>query len=216
MSGSAGIAFTKKNPSVIVARFNFTLTGYPSNVSGWITLEGDPYTAVMSASDTSSGSSITISTVGTGATYWNWNSVAAAGYVAAAAANADFEQELGSGYLFNQSTTYTPGTENLLISGLSSSELYDIDVLVCRTGGSDNRGSLVYCVDNNGTEMVSVNAAPTYNNVNSGKTNVVNNAGTLLRLKDKVPNGSGQIKMHICAAAGWTFGYINAIRVTKK
>lgn len=208
----ATLSYITGEPNVLIAQFNFTLTGNPISEAGWITLEGDPYTAIMTANDTRAGFTVTVSTVGTGATYWNWNGVAAAGFVAAVNSNGNFPQNVCSGYLFNQSTSYTPGNENLVISGLTSGRKYDFEILMCRTNGSDNRLCDIRCVDNIRTELHTNNASPTF--TSQGTTfNTVNNAGTSIWFRKKEANGSGQVKFHIAGNPGFTFGYINAIRV---
>lgn len=196
----------------IVGQFNFSWTA--STVPDWVSMIGDPFTNVITGNDTRSGSTVTCSTIATGASYWQWNGTAAAGYVLIDLQNADFPIELGSGYFFNQSTTY-PAGGNMRISGLNPSGVYTLEVYSCRPTVQDNRLTLIDCIDNSGTESINnINSAPSTNNFTSARNQKIL-TGTIYRFTGKVPNGSGEISLGIAAAPGNTFGYINALRVIR-
>ncbi|WP_407522652.1 hypothetical protein PDL71_15405 [Lacibacter sp. MH-610] len=198
----------------VVAQFNFTYTGFPSNVPDWVTMMGDPYTAVVTGNDSRSGSTITCSTVGTGSSNWNWNGISAAGWVIIDLQNSDFPIECGSGYYFNQSTTY-PAGGNMRFSGLNTAGTYTLEILMVRPQVTDNRLSLIACIDNGGTETINdINVAPSTNNFGTIRNQKIS-TGTIYRFTGKVPNGSGEISLGIAAAPANTFGYINAVRIIR-
>lgn len=206
------IGLSKTSYPQVVGQFNFSWT--TSTVPNWVSMIGDPFSTIITGNDTRSGSTVTCSTVGTGSTYWNWNGTAAAGYVLIDLQNSDFPIELGSGYFFNQATTY-PSGGNLRISGLNPSGVYTIEVYSCRPTVSDNRLSLIDCIDNGGTESINnVNSSPSTNSFSASRSQKIL-TGTIYRFTGKVPNGSGEISLGIAAAPANTFGYINALRIIR-
>ena len=196
----------------VVGQFNFSWT--TSTVPDWVSMIGDPYSTLLTGNDTRSGSTVTCSTVGTGSSNWEWNLTAAAGYVLIDLQNSDFPIELGSGYFFNQSTSY-PAGGNMRISGLNPSGVYTLEVYSCRPTVQDNRLTLIACIDNSGTETINnINSAPSTNSFGTTRNQKIL-TGTIYRFTGKVPNSSGEISLGIAAAPTFTFGYINALRVIR-
>lgn len=200
---------------IIVGQFHFVLTGNSNPVTGWTLLTGDPNLAIMSATETRiSGQTVGITTVGTGDTNWTDNGIAAAGFVTETHTNGDFPAAVGSGYLFNNSTS-SPTTGNLHITGLNPLGTYKLEILSDRPTVTDNRLTVISIIDNITTVTnSSVNSAPS-SSTSSGTYRQVTNAGSVVIANGLQPKSDGKIWIRIHAAAGYSFGYVNAIRVTR-
>lgn len=193
--------------SSVVAKFNFSLT---ANVQGdWVNVTGDPHNGIITASDSRSGGAIGFSSGGTTTSHWNPLGGVNAAYVAATGTGHVVESnaELYRGYFFQNAITYTPGSENIVISGLNPAKTYKIENLMSRQGASQpTRNSMIYCIDNVGTTSI-IAITGDYN----GDYNAV--------FTGKVPTSGGVIKMHITQANSGnvnTFGYINLIKITQE
>lgn len=192
------------------ARFNFNPTGYGSAVSGWIDVKGDPYASVLSGTQ----NGYTVSTLGTGGSYWQWNGTGSWFYFTPTVnITSEYVANLNAGGFFNASTSFISGG-NLRIT-VPASGTYTIVVGSHRPGGSDNRLTKIACIDNGGTETISdINSSPTSNNTTSTRIQV-NNGGTVYYFTGKVPNGSNYIFLGICAASGYSYGYINWVKIIR-
>jgi len=204
----SGLPITGSYPDT-VAKFFFTKSG--SAVSGWVRMNGDPLTSVL----TGTTNGITVSTVATGDSYWNDNAVGeSSGYVASSGANLMFPGMVNSGWYFN--ALGTPVAPNMTISGLNPSGTYEIYISSNREGVADNRLTKISVVDNNETSAVSsINSAPT-STTSGANYNQVSSNGTVVWWTGRVPTGAGVISLIIERHnTSWTYGYINGLVIVR-
>ena len=200
VADSAQFSFSGNNPSVEPAE------------TGWVVLQPDPRASILTASQ----NSYSISTVGTGNTYWNDNGLgAAAGRVSEDTQNPPFTANVATGYFFHASTTF-PSGGNIQITGPSSDAYYDVYMLSVRPTVTDNRLTKFQCIGRYETRTRNnVNSAPSSNSSNDS-TSQVTSGGTWVRFKNVRPNTSNYIFVNIAAETAFTFGYINAIKIVRR
>lgn len=189
------------------AQFNFSWT--TSNVSGFVSLIGDPDAVAL----TGSQNGYNISTMDP--SRWIGNGTAAAGYVSENTANPPhFLAENGSGYFFHQSTTI-PSGGNIEITVPDENYLYRVYVLSDRPQTTDNRLTQISLIDSNGTTLVNnVNSAPSTNNITSTRSQITS-GGTWILFDDVKPNYLRKFWLGIAAAPGNSFGYVNSVKIVR-
>jgi len=192
-----------------VAKFFFTKSG--SDVSGWVRMNGDPLTSVL----TGTTNGITVSTVATGDSYWNDNGVTeSSGYVAGSGANLMFPGMVNSGWYFH--ALGAPTAPNMSISGLNPSGTYEIYISSNREGASDNRLTKISVVDSVGTTArTSINSAPS-SNASGADYNQSSSNGTVIWFTGRRPKSTGIIELIIERHnSSWTYGYINGLVIVR-
>lgn len=189
----------------IVCQFNFSLTGNPNPVAGWINLVGDPYAAVVTGTDSRSGTTITLRTIANSGndSVWQWNGAAAAGFVLYAGTSHVWPPELYSGYFFNQNNTYNAGDSMICMSGFDPLKYYRVQILTNRTAGIDDRLTEVRVIQATGTYMQVGNSAP------------ANNAGDILTFTNIRADSNGNFWLAWHKNGAWTFGYGCAVKVSE-
>jgi len=175
--------------------------------SGWLSVFGDPNAAVL----TGTQNGITVSTVSTavwtafgptGASDTNGEDVGNPTFV--------FNQTVTRSYIYNYSDLYSPGNENILLSGFTPGETgIRIDILGSRDAAGVSFATRLcdyICVDANGTTTIQ-------------DFDVKGNTANLATFTNRVADSSGQIKIGIFRPSptdsNHEIGYLNAMRVTR-
>jgi hypothetical protein len=188
-----------------VSQFNFSLT--EQSVPGWESVFGDPNTAVRSG--ISNG--ITFSSVSTAV----WTAFGPEG---ASDTNGEdtpnptfvFNQQVTLSYFYNYGDLYSPGNENVLLSGFNPGETgIRIDILGSREASAVTFATRLcdyICVDANGTTTIS-------------DFDVKGNTANLATFTNRVADANGQIKLGIFRPtptdSNHEIGYLNAMRITR-
>ncbi|MHA4844424.1 hypothetical protein ACX0G7_09680 [Flavitalea antarctica] len=188
---------------VVVAQFN--LSASTNTVSGWTNVIGNPDASVLTSSDSRGGYAVGFSTItASDAAVWNGNSGTASANVTLAGSGHVLPTGLYIAYFFNNGINYATNKQCIEINGLNTSKTYKIEILSSRqVGGTDTRTSKITCIDNAGVTDQTI-LSGNYN----GDFNYV--------VTGKVPNGSGKIFFFVGPGSGFTFGYVNAIKVTQE
>lgn len=200
---------------VVVAQFNFGPTGTAA-VSDWVNVLGDPRNALLTGTDSRSGSTIGVSTRATGDLIWKWNGVAASGNGTGSNATYAFNQAVAQTWFFNQDNDYNAslagisdgvaGNHNLLITGLDPAKTYKIEIQSNRAGATDTRTTNLRVIDNVETSLQTVQSAS------------AQSWSTARTWTGRVPKSNGEIwvAVHRGTGSSQPYGYINAIRITQE
>jgi hypothetical protein len=188
-----------------LSQFNFSLTSQTS--PGWVSVFGDPNVSVL----TGTQNGITVSTIST--SFWT-----PFGPEAASDTNGEdvpnptfvFNETVTRSYIYNYSDFYSPGNENLLISGFTPGETgIRIDILGSRDAAAVSFATRLcdyICVDASGTETIA-------------DFDVKGNTANLATFLNKTADSNGQIKLGIFRPtptdSNHEIGYLNAMRITR-
>lgn len=199
VADSAQFTFTWNSPSLEPAE------------SGWLQIQPNPNAAIL----TGSQNGYDISTIDTGDANWNDNGTSAsAGMVTENTANGVFTANVLSGYFFHASTSFPSGS-NIRITPPDLNGLYDIYIASNRPTVTDNRQTKFRMIDGVGTRTRNnVNSAPS-TAVSNDSTSQVISGGTVIKFANVRPGGS-PILISVAGETGFTFGYINAIKIVRK
>jgi hypothetical protein len=163
---------------------------------------GNPDATVLTSSDNRSGATIGFSTISsTDVQVWAGNAGVASANIASAGSGHVLPLGLYEAY-YQNSLAYTTGKPNIEITGLDNAKTYKIEILSSRQGSSDGRTSRFYTIDNSGTVNSTV-SSDSYN----GNFNYV--------VTGRVPI-SGKISIFFGPGSGFTYGYLNALKVTQE
>lgn len=185
----------------IVAQFN--LTNAAQSISDWVDIAGNPDAAIVTGSDSRSGSQIGITTVdSTDTAYWTPLSTNS-GIQTLTGTALILPTELYRSYFFQYAVDYVPGKEQLQISGLNPTKTYKFEILSTRQNIQDARTSTIYIVDNVGSANSTAVSDDSVKNFNFTFTG-------------KVPTSGGVIKIGLQKTSPTNFCYINAIRITQE
>jgi hypothetical protein len=212
---SVAVKVTPAAVDSVVAQFNFNATA--QGVSGWTDVSGQPYSAVVTATD--SRKNITVSSVST--TKWNPNGNSAVNAGGETTGNPTFiyGSTVTASYWFNNGAklnstvydfTYATNGYNVLIGGLTSGVKYKLEFLGSRLGTAVSQTDRLagYWV---------TDATTTTNQT----LNVKGNTANVVTFTNQVADGSGQLYIGIYCPVGGTstngyqYGYLNGLRITK-
>lgn len=202
----------------VVAKFNFNATN--QSVTGWVNASGNPHETVVTATDTRSGSSITVSSISN--TTAHWKSFQQPPYGSSAntggetAGNSKFPGAVTQSYWFNQNSATT--TPNLRISGLVPGAEYTFEFMCSRLAsqvGTANRYMRISCttgtIENIDDYDVKGNLSET--------ARTSSNTGGGIATFTKTADENGIVEFVICgrhpADGSHPYGYIGGLIVTK-
>lgn len=203
-NGSDDAVITVGSASTIVSRFNFSAT--EQLVDGFESVFGQPHQAVL----TGTQNGITVSTISTtlwvalGSTANDLNGQADTGQAFV------FPPEVTRSFFFNYNASYTPGNENLLISGFNPGEVVPLIDLLGSRDASGVAAATRLCdytlVDANGSTLIH-------------DFNVKGNTENLATWSNAVADSNGQLKLAIYRRlpvdGSHEIGYLNALRITR-
>ncbi|GAA0561467.1 hypothetical protein GCM10009415_49360 [Chitinophaga japonensis] len=204
-SGSDDVNITVGAVSAAVSQFNFCAS--PADIPGWETIAGQPHLAVLSGSH----NGITVDTVATNL----WGNL---GGTTASDVNGEdtpnpvfaFNAEVTRSFFFTYSNTYTPGNENVRISGFNPGEVVPlIEILGSRDAAGVSFATRLCdytLVDANGSYLVH-------------DFDVKGNTANLVTYQDMQADANGVLLLAVYRRlpidGNHEVGYLNAMRITR-
>lgn len=208
----------------IVAKFNFNLTA--QSVADWVDVSGSPHSAVVTASDSRSGSAVTVSSKATAG--WVPLSANSSGNSGGeTTGNAAFPANTVVSYWFTNTSPQT--TPNVEISGLVPGATYKIELYGSRLASAVTGTSRLMrygCTDASTAEYiddydVKGNTSTTMRtSTNTGaNTGGTTTGGGIATFNSKTADGSGKIQILVTSRnpndGNNAYGYLGAMIITK-